>query len=206
VSTEPSGAACFGGGIKLEVGLDNGDGVGSTARDGTLQSGEVDQTSYVCNLAPKRVFVTSTTHAGSFGGITAGNNLCQGLATTEGLSGTYFAWIATAAATDPESRFTRSPTGYALVDGTLVATSWADLIDSALAGAINLTESGAAPPTVEAWTGVAANGTGNVNDCTNWTVTTGTGVAGTTAATDGTWTSLASRNCTEAKVLYCFEQ
>jgi hypothetical protein len=42
-----AGATCAGGGTKIQVGLDNGDG-GGTARNGTLEAGEVDSTAYVC--------------------------------------------------------------------------------------------------------------------------------------------------------------
>lgn len=47
---ESPGANCADGGWKITSGLDNGDG-GGVARDDTLQSGEVDSTSYVCNGA-----------------------------------------------------------------------------------------------------------------------------------------------------------
>jgi ELWxxDGT repeat protein len=43
-STEPSGANCTDGGIKIEVGVDDND-------DGVLQASEIDQTQYVCNGA-----------------------------------------------------------------------------------------------------------------------------------------------------------
>ncbi|MGI0149829.1 MAG: DUF7151 family protein [Thermoplasmata archaeon] len=49
-TAEGVGANCANGGIKVESGLDNGDGGGS-ARDGVLQAGEVDSTIYVCNGA-----------------------------------------------------------------------------------------------------------------------------------------------------------
>lgn len=48
--SESPGVNCASGGLKVTSGLDNGDG-GGTARDGTLQSGEVDATSYVCHGA-----------------------------------------------------------------------------------------------------------------------------------------------------------
>ena len=50
-TAEAPGANCANGGIKVESGLDNGDG-GGTANDGILQAGEVDATSYVCNGSP----------------------------------------------------------------------------------------------------------------------------------------------------------
>jgi uncharacterized protein (TIGR03382 family) len=51
VSTTPlpaGDASCAEGGVRIDVGLDNGDG-GGVAADGTLEPGEIDSTSYVCN-------------------------------------------------------------------------------------------------------------------------------------------------------------
>lgn len=47
-TAEPEGANCATGGQRIDVGLDNGDG-GGTADNGTLEEGEIDATSYVCN-------------------------------------------------------------------------------------------------------------------------------------------------------------
>lgn len=49
-TAESPGANCAAGGRKVESGLDNGDG-GGTARNGVLEAGEVDATTYVCNGA-----------------------------------------------------------------------------------------------------------------------------------------------------------
>lgn len=43
-------ANCPNGGQRLDIGLDNGDNLG-TPRDGTLQAGEIDSTAYICNGA-----------------------------------------------------------------------------------------------------------------------------------------------------------
>jgi hypothetical protein len=43
-STEPAGANCTNGGIKIDVGVDDND-------DGALQATEIDQTIYVCDGA-----------------------------------------------------------------------------------------------------------------------------------------------------------
>lgn len=49
LTTESAGANCPStGGKKVESGLDNGDG-GGTSRNGVLEAGEVDVTTYVCN-------------------------------------------------------------------------------------------------------------------------------------------------------------
>jgi len=63
VSSENVGANCSGGGKRIAVGLDNGDG-GGTANDGILQAGEVDQTSYVCRGDDLRVLDGSSTLVG----------------------------------------------------------------------------------------------------------------------------------------------
>ncbi|SFM70850.1 DUF7151 family protein [Marinobacter zhejiangensis] len=48
--TAAAPANCPDGGQRLDIGLDNGDNSG-ISRDGTLQSGEIDSTGYVCNGA-----------------------------------------------------------------------------------------------------------------------------------------------------------
>jgi len=46
-SAVTAGAVCTAAGTRIDVGLDNGDG-GGTARNGTLEAGEIDNTSYIC--------------------------------------------------------------------------------------------------------------------------------------------------------------
>lgn len=46
--TAAAPASCPDGGQRLDIGLDNGDNSG-TARDGTLQTGEIDSTGYICS-------------------------------------------------------------------------------------------------------------------------------------------------------------
>jgi hypothetical protein len=50
ITREGPGVSCPTGGQKIDVGLDNGDGSG-VAGNGTLEAGEIDQTTYVCNGA-----------------------------------------------------------------------------------------------------------------------------------------------------------
>lgn len=49
-TVESAGANCANGGMKVDSGLDNGDG-GGTANNEVLESGEIDATAYVCNGA-----------------------------------------------------------------------------------------------------------------------------------------------------------
>ena len=51
MTIENPGANCAHGGQRFDSGLDNGDG-GGTADDGILQSGEIDDTAFVCNGSP----------------------------------------------------------------------------------------------------------------------------------------------------------
>ncbi|MCP4754067.1 MAG: hypothetical protein GY866_24545 [Proteobacteria bacterium] len=46
----PPGGGCSAGGIKIEVGIDNGDG-GETAGDDILQAGEIDSTAFFCETS-----------------------------------------------------------------------------------------------------------------------------------------------------------
>lgn len=51
IGNEPQGTNCQYGGVRIETGLDNGAG-GGTARNGTLETGEITDTRYVCAGPP----------------------------------------------------------------------------------------------------------------------------------------------------------
>ena len=89
--------------------------------------------------ASKKVFVTSETYTSNLGGLAGADQQCNALAATAGLSGNYMAWLSDSSA-GPDTRFTRSDIPYALVDGTLIASDWDDLVDGALLAAITRTE------------------------------------------------------------------
>lgn len=63
---EPAGAHCRDGGLRLESGLDNGDG-GGVARNGALEDGEVDSFSFACNGTPADAGVEADAAAGGNG-------------------------------------------------------------------------------------------------------------------------------------------
>jgi hypothetical protein len=57
---EAPGPNCLAGGTKIEVGLDDGTPTG-TAKNATLEAGEVDHTSYVCMPSPRtKVYLCGT--------------------------------------------------------------------------------------------------------------------------------------------------
>ena len=87
------------------------------------------------------VFVSSVTYDEGLGGGNGADEKCQILAYDAGLTGTFKAWIADDM-NAPADTFTRGEAGYALVDGTIIATSWEDLTDGSLAAPIATDEFG----------------------------------------------------------------
>lgn len=164
------------------------------------------------DCGPCRVFVTSTTQDGNLGGLAGADALCQNLAASANLPGTYRAWLSDDAQS-PSTRFSQSSGPYALLNGVTIATSWTDLTDGTLAAPITLAENGATFDGLaqRAWTNTLANGTGGGTldeNCAGWT--TGAngsdGDEGQVAATSDNWTDFASGTCNNEFHLYCFQQ
>lgn len=94
-----------------------------------------------------------------------------------------------------------------LVDGTVIADSRSDLLDSNLDNPINLSEFGVARNTF-AWTGTTTFGQGASDNCGNWSGGSGVyGICGRTLADNAEWTDyLRDSECNSiALSLYCFE-
>jgi hypothetical protein len=159
----------------------------------------------------KRVFVTSGgLPNGNAGGLARVDGLCQGVADGRGLGGTWKAWLSDGAES-PSTRFTRATVPYRLVDGTVVANNFADLIDGTLAHAIDKDEVGARPRGInnQVWTGTSASGRATSASCAGWTssATAAIGTFGLWDSSDSTWTELSREFCERADLhLYCFEQ
>jgi hypothetical protein len=163
-------------------------------------------------------FLGSADHNGNFGGLSGADALCQGLATAAGLPGSYMAWLSDTTGS-PSTRFVRATVPYTLVNGTVVANSWADLTDGNIAHAIDRTESGA-EQSRQAWTNTKADGTpGSTRSgtpsggqhCSNWTSDffEDKGYLGipATAVLDQRWTDFEERPCNNTDYrLYCFQQ
>ena len=164
------------------------------------------------NCGPCRVFLTSTTQDGNLGGLSGADTICQGLASTAGLPGTYRAWLSDDTQS-PSTRFSQSDGAYQLINGATVAKSWTDLTDGTLATPITVTETGATfdDPGLRAWTNTLANGNagGVLNeDCVGWTSSANGshGDEGQVTATSDNWTTFASGTCNNEFHLYCFQQ
>jgi hypothetical protein len=59
MTDEAPGTNCPAGGVRIQVGLDNGEG-GGAARNGNLEVGEIDRTSYLCNGLKHGTLIVST--------------------------------------------------------------------------------------------------------------------------------------------------
>ena len=162
----------------------------------------------------KKVFVTSTVHInGNLAGLQGADDICNSLASSAELPGTYKAWLSDDAAS-PNTRFAKSTEPYVLVDGTLVASSYADLTDGSLQNAIDLDETGSPVPTSGIWTATNKSGDRIGDTCDNWTSSTvpgsntWVGVVPDPSPGAPRWTDDHRTHCgnTTGPRLYCFEQ
>jgi hypothetical protein len=150
-----------------------------------------------------QVFVTSERFTGDLGGLSAADDLCTAAAEAADLGGDWTAWLSDGS-TNARDRILDAE--YQLLDGTLVATSLADLTDGSLVAPINVDENGA---TVDGnpWTGTESDGTGGADNCGDWADGTnaGSGIQGDTESATATWTRLGSTApCDFQRGLYCF--
>ncbi len=168
----------------------------------------------------KRVFITQNRTPPNVGGVVAADARCVKAASSAGLCGagavcppdSWRAWIASSAADDPESRFTKSTQPYILLNGTVVANSWNDLVDGTVTQPINLSEVG---NTVgwNVWTAVDELGQydATYGSCSGWTSDAsgdlgGIGSPGPYWTAIGGWALADGINCQEPAAHYCFEQ
>jgi hypothetical protein len=182
---------------------------GTVCEDGTCQGGRCVASPGCGAGGPCLVFLSSTLHLGNLGGLSGGDTICQGLATTAGLPGIYKAWLSDDTSS-VISRFVPSSGPYRLVNGTTIATSFTDLTDGTLLTLINVTETGGASgATLAAWTGTLPNGnatTGASFTCANWSAGGIDGIAGLVTRSDAGWTLAGDILCSERNHLYCFQQ
>jgi hypothetical protein len=172
------------------------------------------------------VFVSSTLYNGNLGGLSGADSKCQDLAKAAGLTGTYKAWLSDTT-TSASYRLTHAGVPYVLVDGTVVAQNWQQLISGGdLLHAIDKTESGGAPPigtfqcggsSPMVWTYTDPSGAplGGGLDCSDWTSNTvATGFSGEAdSAMSPWWTqtcqsgpSGSASTCADTAALYCMQQ
>ena len=161
------------------------------------------------------VFITSVSGTGNLGswsqaggetGILAGDNICQEIASTAGLSnaGSFKAWLSDSS-TDAADRIT-SDGPWVRLDGVQVAGSKSALVNSWLQTSIAVTEEGDYR-WYGVWTGTLEGGTRSASACSDWTMGAGsTGESGDTSYNDSAnWTAFLDLGCNNNYHLYCFE-
>jgi hypothetical protein len=164
----------------------------------------------------RRVFITSTVSTGAIGGLTGGDALCQGLANTANLHGTFRIWLSDATAS-PSTRFDQSLVPYYRMDGTMVASSYADLVDGTIAVPIHHNELGQVVAPNIPFTSTLATGLPyspsalpSQDNCSGWTSqsTTDHGHSGFSEGTTTSWSlNLQQADVRQCNVLhryYCF--
>lgn len=160
-----------------------------------------------CTLG-KVAFTTSTTTNGNIGGLAGADALCQTRAQAAGLPGTYRAWLSDSTIS-AAARFTQASIPYAYVNGTVIASNWADLTDGTIGSPFRITEFGVQVPGNLPFTSTAPNGDQQGPEyCVNWTSTVGSVWTGQSDQTGTAWTFAQnnSGNCNILHRLYCFQQ
>ena len=160
-----------------------------------------------CTLA-KIAFTTSTTTNGNIGGLVGADAFCQTRAQAAGLPGMYRAWLSDSN-TSAAARFAQAAIPYAYVNGTVIATNWADLTDGVIGSPFRITEFGVQVPGNLPFTSTAPNGDQQGPEyCGDWTSTVGSVWTGQSDQTGSGWTFAQSNsgNCGILHRLYCFQQ
>ncbi|MEM8609869.1 MAG: hypothetical protein AAGF92_22425 [Myxococcota bacterium] len=152
------------------------------------------------------VFVTEAVQNGALGGIQVADRLCQTEADLAGVDGTFAVWLSTTDSSVAD-RLVQSSGPYTLVDGTLIANDWQDLLDGTIQAPINLDASGTQRGG-DVWTGTLATGESFAGgDCEGFTEgTMGVSQCGSTASAGSAWTEASTPSCSTQLRLYCFEQ
>ena len=161
------------------------------------------------------VFVTAGSYAvASFGGVERANEICQGQADLEGLPGTFLAWLSDGSS-EPVSAFRSKGGPWQMLDGTVVANGFEDLVDGTLQSSINITEKNTTLNNAPVATGTNVVGarvdsSENAN-CAGWTeAKTEFGDLffhyGWSGSENSQWTARSSTSCSQSAHLYCFQQ
>jgi hypothetical protein len=153
-----------------------------------------------------RIFVTDTPQNADFGGIAGADALCAAQAAAAGLDGEFKAWLSTVSSAVSD-RITHASGPYVLVDGTMIANDWDDLVDGSILAPVNLDADGVRQ-SGEVWTGTLATGGSYPNDdCAAFTsASAGDALCGASSSTSMTWTENITPPCSTLLRLYCIEQ
>lgn len=152
---------------------------------------------------PNRVFVTSTTTTGDFGGIAGADAICATRASEAGLTGTFIAYVSDAATTAADR--VAGSRGWVRIDGAPFADTPAAFSTGAVMFPPRLDELGNDLGDALVYTGTSFGGA-TANRCLEWTSRLGT-ENGTTNEVKFGYDSLGSTNraCSSDQRLLCTE-
>jgi len=159
----------------------------------------------------RRVFITNEKFNGNLGGLAGADAKCQTSANRASLGGTWKAWLSdstTSATLRLEQDYFFQ---YELLNGSVIAANWADLIDGSLQNSINVDQNNQlSQATASAWTGTGRDGASlSSNNCSGWSqsATAFLGLKGSSASKISDWTNGTTiGRCDNTESLYCFEQ
>ncbi len=161
---------------------------------------------------PLRAFITSQVFQGAMNGLAGADALCTQAALDANLGGTgkWVAWLSTNQDNVRAVDRITSNGPWQLVNGDVIATSKADLIDGQLEVPLRRTEKNdlVSVDNDRAWTGTRPDGTPAQFDCAKWTsnsANSGGGV-GEAEFRGNAWSLQLNEPCAAQNRLYCFEQ
>lgn len=167
----------------------------------------------LCTLHAKRMFISSEVYDGNLNGLSGADQICQSLADSSNLTGSWKAWLSDSivSATD---RLTHSNYPYILVDlDTRISDNWTNLLSINHYAPINKTENGGIVPSSLVWSNSDVNGllieTNYKNTCNDWTknIKSRLGVYGQSSLFSTVdWTNSSLTACNNLLRLYCIEQ
>jgi hypothetical protein len=153
---------------------------------------------------PLRVFITSTTVMGGFGGLSAADDFCAAAAAKANLGGSWRAWLSTNQVA-AISRITSDGPWVNMV-GDPIASNRAALASGMLTSEIRYDETGQnRVGTNNAFTGTSADGGSTGQNCSNWLFSFFNATVGHSQRTSPSWTDDSVQSCTSARRIYCFE-
>lgn len=134
---------------------------------------------------------------------------CQQQADSVDLAGQYKAWLSDSDK-NPANRFDLDDASgdFLLVDGTLIAESWPELLDGGILAPIDIDQYGDTTQTFTVWTGTDLQGASSGENCEMWTSLDSAkhGALGLSTSTTTLWTySDMLSTCSNPRHIYCFQ-
>ncbi|MBI5534135.1 MAG: hypothetical protein HY898_15540 [Deltaproteobacteria bacterium] len=160
-----------------------------------------------------RVFAIDVAADGVIGAYIGDNQsadtLCNQEAKSNGLQGQWRAWLSSASDGGTPYEWAKNETlPRMLVDGTLVAATWGELVTGQLVNPISKNPAGAFVAVACIWTGTLCDSSATAFNCDNFSKSDAgvMGTSGSPTLTDCGWSSVTLQTPCSAKCgLYCFE-